>query len=295
MSTKKSKCGFLMFAQNNNTINYLKIALTNAMLIKKHLNKPVTVVTDSKSLIWDENAKNSKLMKKVFDHIIISDEENPVNNRAYRDTIYYSVDDDFKNRNRSSAYSLSPYEETILIDADYLVFDSSINNVWGNSEEILINKDAIDLNGNSLTGEEYRLSDVGIRMYWATCIYFKKTTKAQMLFTLVDHIKQHWDYYKFTYGFTGSMFRNDFAFSIAIHILSGFEENEDFKGFPNNILTIMDTDQMYAYKDDAFTFFVQDRQESWKFELVKIKNASVHILNKISLAPHLNAIMKDAQ
>lgn len=291
-------CGFLMFAQNNTTINYLKIALTNALLIKKHLNKPVSVVTDTVSLSWAENVALEELIYNTFDEVIIKDVDNSfINSRQYRDTIYHEVIDNFNNSARASAYNLSPYEETILIDADYLVFDNTLNNVWGCSEDFLINKDAIDLNWNLLDGDEYRLHDTGIRMYWATCVYFKKCERANLLFDMVEHIRNYWSYYQLVYDFPGTLFRNDFAFAIAIHTLSGFIENDDFKSLPTSkLLTVLDSDQVFKYLgDDAVLIFVHNKIENWKFEIVKIQKMSIHFLNKISLMPLLDSIIKDAQ
>ena len=43
--------GFMMFAHNNSEIDYLKLAVVNALLIQKNLGvKNITVVTDPHSL-----------------------------------------------------------------------------------------------------------------------------------------------------------------------------------------------------------------------------------------------------
>lgn len=297
MQTEKSQ-GFLIFAQNNSTVDYLKIALTNALLIQKYLNKPVSVVTDSLTLKWPYHVENAQLLEDTFDQIIIQEKNSSfVNQRAYRDTIYHSVQDNFNNSTRASAYELSPYDETILIDADYLVFDDVLNGVWGSSEDILLNSEAIDLNGVPLTGAEQRISDTGIRMYWATCIYFKKCERAKMLFSTTEHVRKHWDFYQLTYDFQGHLFRNDFAFSIAIHLMNDFEEANHFKSLPNpQLLTVLDSDQAFSYDGDGvMTLFVHNKVENWKFEITKIKKMSVHLLNKLSLMPLLDSIIEDAQ
>lgn len=282
--------GILFFASNNDNVNYLKIALLNAYMCKRNLGKdlPISVVTSNRSLDWNSDLKEE--IEAVFDQIIIDDLTTGEDNiRRYSDTQYYNVQDKFINTNRNSAYELSPYDETLLLDVDFLMQDSSMNAVWGSEEDFLINDQAIGLDHQPLRGEEFRLNQTGIKMVWATAIYFKKTDRSKMVFDLVSMIKERWDYFKLLYGFGGYLFRNDFAFSIALHILNGFIENDEFKKLPTPfIVTSTDRDHIYKVGKDSITIMYNDtgmkhQNHEHAFYITKIKGHNVHIMNKLSL------------
>ena len=192
----------------------------------------------------------------------------------------------FLNKSRSSAYNLSPYDETILMDVDYFVLNDSLNKVWGVAEDVLINKKAKSMQHKDLAGPEFRLNPYGIRMYWATLIYFKKSEKAKLMFDLVEHVKEAWHYYKHVYDFPGGLYRNDFAFSIALHMLNGFIDDDGLvKSFPeDSILTATDADQFRDFEDKQTAIFLtNDIVENYKFYFSKVKGVNVHSLNKLAI------------
>lgn len=290
--------GILFFASNNDNVNYLKIALANAYLCKKNLGDvPITVVTSTKSLDWNHDLIDD--INSVFDKIIIDDKTTGEENiRKYSDTQYYSVPDKFINGNRNSSYELSPYDETLLLDVDFLMLDSSMNNIWGSVEDFMINDQAIGLDHEPLNGEEYRLNQTGIKMVWATAIYFKKSEHAKMVFDLVSVIKERWDYFKLLYGFGGYLYRNDFSFSIALHILNGFLENDEYKRLPTPfILTSTDRDHIFDVGENYLKIMFNDigmknQNHEHAFYLTKVKGHNVHIMNKLSLQKFVDKIIE---
>ena len=283
--------GILLFAENNERIDYLRLAILCAQCIKNNMGSEtkISVVTTKGS--WN-NLSNvgtelESLAKSLFDKVIFTNVAYDIDNsRIYRDTQYNQVTAQFLNRSRSSAYELSPYDETLLIDVDYFVLNGSLNHVWGSNEDFIINKSAKTLLHKPLTGPEFRLNPFGIRMYWATVIYFKKSEKAKLIFDLVSHIKETWNYYQHVYDFPGGLYRNDFSFSIALHMLNGFVDDDSFvKSFPDpEILTAIDTDQFISFDDkNTVRFYANDPVENWKFYVSKIRGVNVHCLNKISI------------
>ena len=67
------------------------------------------------------------------------------------------------------------------------------------------------------TEEMKYVSDTGIEMCWATVFYFKKTERTRILFDLINHIKNEWEFYRSQISaILASNYRNDFAFAIAI-------------------------------------------------------------------------------
>ena len=280
--------GILMFGINNSRIDYLKLCYLNALLIKKNMGDiPISIVTSQLSLEWDWAKINIDSIKGIANLIVLENSYNiqTTNTRLYRDTQYFSVTDYFINAQRCDAYSLSPYDETLLIDCDYLILSDSLNAVWGNVEDVLITKEAIHLHHGRFDHTEWRLSATGQRMYWATIVYFRKSDKAEKLFTLAEHVKNNWQFYGMSYDFPTSIFRNDFAFTLAIHMLSGFQENSDFKPIPDcPILTSLDKDQIIKFSGhDSIITYVKNLDDNWRFSLQKIKKMNVHIMNKLAL------------
>lgn len=289
--------GVVIFGINNSRIEYVRLAMMAASFIKK--NMPGTSIC----LISDEDSVKQfrgddgclEELNKLFDSVVLLEPERTFHNmRTYRDTQYFAFKDHFKNETRASAYDLSPYDETLLIDCDYLVCNDSLNKVWGSVEELMINKSALGLMHNEMEQEEVRLSPYGIKMYWATVIYFRKGEKAKLLFKLVDHIRENWDFYNRTYEFPGILFRNDYAFSVAIHMLNGFVEDNFVVDLPEKrILTATDFDQFYGITDEkTLHFFANDRKENWKFYATRLKGQNVHCMNKLSLINNMKEIME---
>jgi hypothetical protein len=289
--------GVVIFGINNERVEYVRLAMMAAAFVKKNMpGIPICLITDKYSVeqfCYDENKYTDELTK-WFDSIVQIEPDNESNTRAYRDTRYYSFNENFKNRSRSSVYELSPFDETLLIDCDYLVCNDVLNAVWETDEDIMINKKAIGLLHNELNEEEIRLNPYGIKMYWATVLYFRKSEKAKLLFDLVEHIKENWDFYRLTYEFPGTLFRNDYAFSIAIHVLNGFVEEDFVSDLPEpHILTALDYDQFYGITDHkTLHFFANDMVQNWKFYPSKTVGLNVHCMNKLSLINNMKEIME---
>ena len=108
--------GVLIHAYNNEEVDYTLIALCNALAIKTHLHVPVCLVTNHGSLNWLRQ-NHDGLVDHAFDHII-QQEAGQVGDRRFNDTATHHMLP-WSNQSRSDSYALSPFYETLLIDADY--------------------------------------------------------------------------------------------------------------------------------------------------------------------------------
>ena len=293
MTTK----GFLIYAHNNEEIDYGKMALCAALMIKHNLKEnAVCLATDQGTIDWLRKEKGDAIVDYAFDHIKVLEWDEVTGKsgkKTFMDTASTAKTLTWHNRTRNSAYELSPFDETIILDSDVLVQDRAFDLVWGNNEDVMINRDALTLEHRKPGYGEIRLDDMGIPMYWATMVYFQKTERAKLLFDLVAHVKDKYSYYQHVYEFPGKLYRNDYAFSIAIHMLNGFLENNEFKSLPvNTILSSFDTDELIAVKLNELTFLVQDSEQSWRFRVNNVKGLSVHTMNKYSLLRHADAIIE---
>ena len=101
--------GVIIFAFNTEKTSYVTIAVRCARIVKHTTGLPVTLVTE-----YETNAIG-------FDNIVYVD--NTLKN--------YKVGElgSWRNGDRWRAYELSPYDETLLIDSDFLLLDQNLLNL----------------------------------------------------------------------------------------------------------------------------------------------------------------------
>jgi hypothetical protein len=243
----------------------------------KHLNLPITVVTDNSAKFKDCD---------LFDKIIeISDNETQL--KTFSDGINLDSKFPWKNSNRFKCYDLSPYDETLVLDVDYIVNSSFLLNWFNSDKDFLIFKDSIDIVGFKRTDEFEFINQFSIPFYWATVFYFKKTNFTKTFFNLVEFIKENWDFYRLLYQIKYPLFRNDFAFSIAIHILSGFIPDNFENVIPYPMYFSLDKDTLVKDKDNSLTFLIQSDSNQNDLSLIKYNNIDIHVMNKHSLLREL--------
>ena len=57
-------------------------------------------------------------------------------------------------------------------------------------------------------------------LWWATVMMFRRSNTAQYIFDSMNMIRANWRHYKDLYHIAGSLYRNDYALSIAVHELN---------------------------------------------------------------------------
>lgn len=282
---KKNKKGFLLHAFGNKDLDYGKLAVCCALSIKTNLkNNFITVIMDEWTKKWIDDSISKDITKTAFDKIIISEEKFLAGKRRHFDSPWVNFKAEFNNQPRVLSYLYSPYDETILLDTDYIVMNNNLDSVWGCEDDILMNKDAIDLKSNIIGFDDQRLSNHGIPMYWATMVYFKKSPFVKAFFDLIEYIREEYNFFQFLYGFKEGFYRNDFSFSIAAHIMNGYI-SEGIKPFPeSSIMTSYQKDTIAEILDSKEIIFLSHNiDEVWKNTLVNIKDMNVHIMNKREL------------
>jgi hypothetical protein len=271
--------GVLLFAQNNGTVDYVKMAVFCANRIKKFLNMPVSLVTDSPEAITDAD---------VFDQIIVIDSPESNNIKYFHDGAETKSKLVWKNQARSTCYSLTPYDETLVVDVDYVVNSDFLLYCWQQPHDFLIYQKSFDLAQSRDYSEFQRIGNYSIPFYWATVFWFRKTPEMEHFFTLVSHVKENWSYYKLLYQITSTNFRNDYAFSIAIHMMNGFTNGNFVVKMPKKLFYTMDTDFLVKIKNGTMQFLVQKKDNPLEYLPIVISNIDVHIMNKFSLLRHID-------
>lgn len=285
--------GILIFSHNNNQIDYTKIAICSSLMAKKQLNVPVCLVTDSGSWKYAKESIDNALLDKCFDDVKIYDNiYDKIITRTFVDGHGYKGSLPWYNNSRIKAYELSPFDQTLLIDSDFLMLDNSLSNCWDNSEDFLVNSSAIRLNREKLPNSEIYISDSGPKMYWATVMYFKKSKFCQILFDLVNHIYDNYSNYQFLYKLPSKLFRGDFALSIALHMLNNFDYDHDIKPLPDPLLTAWIYDELYDISKDGELIFLLGNENEWGPFKVQNINTNIHILNKFSIIRNYEKIVR---
>jgi hypothetical protein len=278
-----SNDGVVLIARNNGKFDYVKQAVYLAERIKKYLNLPTSIITDSPKYL------KSQFSSKIFDKIISVDYTVDNNNKRSFDGSLYNTTIDFKNSQRSKAYQLSPYEKTLLMDTDYIICNDHLLKCFSSNADLMMFKKSIDLAGYRETAEFNRVSDFGIEFYWATVVYFTKCEQNEIFFNLIDHIKENWHFYQKRYFINESLFRNDYAFSIAAHIMNGFSyDNRFVSEIPVQHFYTLDRDILHSINGSSMTFLIQKEDHLGEYTLASTKDINVHVMNKFSLQRIIN-------
>jgi hypothetical protein len=235
--------GALIFAFNNEKTNYLAMAQWSADRIRRHLDIPVAVITDC----------TDHQQTQGFDRVIVADATTG-GTRWFED---YASTVSWHNAGRVDAYSLTPWERTLVLDADYVVCSSQLKQLFNVDTDFLCHKDAWDTkNGQPLDGlntfGRYRMP-----MWWATVMMFRKSNTAQYIFDSMQMVRNNWQHYRDLYHIGQATYRNDFALSIALGIVNGHVSCVDnipwglASVLPDTTLTQLDRDYFAIEYTDA--------------------------------------------
>jgi len=284
------KKGVLIFAHNNRDVDYALMSIISGGLAKKHLGISATLVTDPTTVDWLITSKKFELAAKIFDQIISIDKPETDNKRKLYDGLNNKIVP-FVNSNRCSAWDLTPYDKTLVIDSDFLIFSDRLNHYWDLDFDILIGNSAFDIVDDSRLGYHDRyISDTGIHMNWATTVMFTKNHYSKVFFETVELVKEKYQFYGDLFRFSTAQFRNDIAFSVAKHILGGFETDK-FSDLPP-ILTTLDKDILHSVDRNGRLVFLASPKLSDKFCVASIKDMDVHVMNKQSIIRHADTLLE---
>lgn len=256
--------GAVIFAYNNEHIDYLSMAVYAASRVKRFLKIPVCLITD---------IQNSNLTE-FFDSVIY--QPNSVAGRRFYSDLDTSVK--WYNQNRMSVYDLSPWDETLLIDADYVVNSTDLAKIFATTQDFMCFRTATHVASRD---PEWSLNFFGrskLPMFWATVIYFKKTSYSKMIFEYMNIIKQNWMHFCYLYSLGASTYRNDFALSIALHVINGHDETK--VAIPWAMASVTNNCDLKQVDDTKFEVYYEVEKKLKKITLSEI---DFHSLGKKSL------------
>jgi hypothetical protein len=172
--------GFFTFAQNNTTTDYLAMAYVQAMSVKLAMPGSlyaVAVDKDTLSLITDQH-------RQVFDYVIEIDED-------------YAKDDEWKLANEWQAFWLTPFKETIKLEADLLI-PADISHWWNGFRlrDVVLSTNCQTYMGTTVTSDTLHRKifiDNNLPNVYNGLMYFRYSQISNYFFSVARDIYQDWD------------------------------------------------------------------------------------------------------
>ena len=256
--------GVILFAFNSPKYNYYEMAEYAAKRINYFLHLPVTIVTDKDSI--------PKQPTYTFDNTILV---KPDRNN-FRD---WGV---WVNKGRHQAFKLSPYDETLLLDVDYVVNSNKLLKVFEVYDDFCCHENTTFLMHPKVPQD--LLSSYSYRTLWATVIAFKKTSRAKQVFDSMEMIQSKFEHYGYIHSFISGTFRNDYALTLALRIANGHNLlKTDI--IPWNLMHVGKSTQVYAETNDVANTEYVVTYDNWqrgkiRKEYMIVKDLDFHLLNK---------------
>ena len=239
--------GALIFAFNNEQTDYLSMAAWSAKNIHRHLGIPVAVVTDYENPLGD------------FDYVI-NTQAHGGGQRYFSD---YDTNVTWHNTNRMDAYQLSPWDQTLVLDADYVVASDQLRTVLNSRQDFMCYRRSWDVTGLQTFEDLNYFGNHRMPMWWATVMMFRRSTAAELLFDSMQMIRDNWTHYRNLYKNPVATYRNDHALSIALNTLNGHTLCVD--EIPGTLASITPEHRLTQLDADSYRvdFLTPDKKARW--------------------------------
>lgn len=224
--------GALIFAQNNGATDYEGMARWSAKNIERHLGIPTHIVTATTPT---DNTRHFTDLGHVTWH----------------------------NHTRPDAYDLSPWDRTLILDADYVVASDQLRVLLEIDQDFLAHRWASDVTGcNDFRGLNW-FGEHDMPMWWATVIMFRRSRQAELIFQCMRMIRDNWSHYRNIYKIRKSTYRNDHALSIALLICDG--HMIDHAGIPWSLSTLTPEHRLTQIAADRYRidFVTPENRPRW--------------------------------
>ena len=225
--------GALIFAVNNGATDYQAMAQWSAANIQRHLG--------------------------IATHIISHEPSSHINSRHFTDLGHVA----WHNTSRVDAYDLSPWDRTLVLDADYVVASDSLGVLLQADHDFFAHRDAYDVTGcNDFQGLNY-FGEHRMPQWWATVMMFRRSDHARFIFDTMRMIRDNWRHYRDLYKIRQATYRNDHALSIALLVCDGHWL--DHAAIPWSLATLMPDHDLRLLEQDRYRvdFVNTDNKQRW--------------------------------
>lgn len=178
----KEQKGYLTFAQNSPTTNYLDLAYCQALSIKcsQKINSYAVIVDE------ETNATVTDEHRKVFDYVIVMSQDD-------------AKDDTWKLKNEWQAWHLTPFKETMKIESDML-FPVSIDHWWPGLQitDVCMATNIRDVTGTVSKSRAYRklFDENNLPDVYTGLMYFRYSRTSCEFYNLVRQVYDQWPMFR---------------------------------------------------------------------------------------------------
>lgn len=252
--------GCILFAFNSPTVDYYKMAIATAKRINKFLDLPVSVVTD-------ENT-DTKSYDYNFDNVFVTDSDKS-NTKEKQIWI---------NKGRYKAFELSPYNETLVLDTDYMVNSNQLLNIFDMYSDFMCHNTTNFILHSDLFPE--KVSSNSFVTNWATVMFFQKTKRVEQIFESLKMVQYNYMHYVKLYNMYSTMYRNDYGLTLAMRIVNGqFDIKSDY--IPWQLNHVAKDIKVTKESDTSYTMFrTINHRNTNKTEYCIVNDLDFHCLDK---------------
>ena len=93
-------------------------------------------------------------------------------------------------------YNLSPYDETLVLDADYVVCSDQLNRLFEMSPDFLAPITAYDVTNTRTFDDLNWFGNNRMPMAWATVMRFRRSLLSKSVFDMMSMIRNNWQHYR---------------------------------------------------------------------------------------------------
>jgi hypothetical protein len=248
--------GVVLFAHNNEHTDYYRMASWTAERVSRFLDLPCTIITDDTSI-----TTNYK-----FDRVIIREPDRN-NHRKQGKWI---------NKGRYEVYTLTPYDDTIVLDTDYVINSAKLLKLFDYDTDFLCHRNCRYLMEDI---KSEMLGKLSSQSFWATVIRFTKTERTEQIFSMIEMVQNNYQHYANIHGFNPATYRNDYALTIALRTVNGqVEHKKDF--IPWDLLHVSNNATVSKSTDTKYNLVatINDRTT-----YITVDNCDFHMLHKDNL------------
>jgi hypothetical protein len=241
--------GVLIFAYNNDCIDYLSMAHWSAKNIERHLGLPTHIVTG----------------------------DPPIGTNCRHFTDVGTVE--WHNLNRMDAYRITPFDQTLVLDADYIVASNQLKTILDCNQNFMCHRTAYDVTGLQTFDDLNVFGQYRFPMWWATVMMFRRSRQAQIIFDCMTMIRDNWTHYRNLYSNNIATYRNDHALSIALNIENGHTLTTI--DIPWTLASLTPEHQLTQLRQDHYrvNFVTADKQPRW----IELNSQDFHAMGKQQL------------
>jgi hypothetical protein len=258
------KRGVVIFAHNNGITDYYKMAAYTASRINRFLDLPVTVITDPDS-VSDTGY--------TFDNTIYL-EPDTTNQRNRKSWL---------NKGRYRVYDYTPYDDTLVLDTDYMVNSGQLLRAFDYDGDFLCHNTYNMLMISNKAGQLEYMHRVTAPTLWATVLRFTKTQRSQQIFQMIQMVQENYEHYTNLYGFASTMYRNDYALTMALRAVNGqMTCPEDYLRW--DLLHVDPSTKVVREDETVYRVYKQNQQKRYgeesTYSWMRVRDLDFHMLSK---------------